>query len=177
MARRSLFSVISSAAAILILAAGCSDAMPTGAVVDQEELVAVSELGKLAPPNIVLAARGHRGGVSQELISPDGGTIEFEGGSINFPAGAVAQDTKINARVDANFLAVTFGPHGLQFPADAQPTLTISFAGTEAGSDLTVLYLGNDGAVIESLGGTVNVENQTVTLSLEHFSTYALATN
>ncbi len=179
MARRNLFSTISSAAAILILAAGCGDAVPTAIALDEPALTAedVATLGKLTPPNIVHAAAGRVGGTFQKVIGTEGGTLEFAGGSITFPAGALAEDTRIQAHVNSRLLAVAFAPHGIQFPADAPPTLSMSYAGTGAGDNLEVLYLGDNGAVEENLGGEVSNETKEIAAKLNHFSAYVLASN
>ena len=125
MSRRSVFSPwFSSLTAILILAAGCSDQAPTGAALEtSHQAVVLPEAG--------LAPSFSRDGATKKVIGPEGGEITAGRITISFPAGAVSTPTEISVAPDRKNLAVTFGPHGLQFPAGAEPTATFSYRGID----------------------------------------------
>lgn len=107
-----------------------------------------------------------------------GGTIEIEGGhTLYFPPGALAQVTEIEAvRLEGDFVQIRFGPHGITFPADKQPVLTLNYSavGTPNLLSMAIGYLGTDGTITEILASTINVEKNTVTAKLQHFSRYAI---
>jgi hypothetical protein len=172
MSRRSLFSpLISSVAAILILAAGCSDRTPTTAQLETSyDAVLLPEAG--------LTPSFSRSGSASRVIGPEGGEIKAGRITISFPAGALSQPTEISVAPDPKKLAVTFGPHGTQFPAGAEPTLTFNYAGIAnlPERDLTVYYVSNSGVVLEKLTASVDTDAKTVTVKPGHFSNYAVAT-
>lgn len=171
MSRRSLFfPLISSAAAILILAAGCSDQAPTSAQLE-------TSYNAVLLPEAGLVPSFSRSGASQQVIGPEGGQIQAGRITISFPAGALAEPTAISVAPDAKKLAVTFGPHGTQFPASAQPTLTFDYAGIDDLPEhgLMVYYVSDSGVVLEMLSPSVNTEAMTVGVKLRHFSQYTVS--
>lgn len=171
MSRRTLsFRLISSAAAILILAAGCSDQAPTSAQLDAGyQAVALPFDGPTPSFN--------RSGGVRQIIGPEGGEILAGRVGIKFPAGALAEPTAITVSPSTRSLAVTFGPHGIQFPAGSEPTVTFSYQGVTnvAERGLMVLYVSDTGTVLEKLATTVNSESKSVTAKLQHFSAYTVA--
>lgn len=171
MSRRSFFSpLISSVAAILILAAGCSDQAPTSAQLE-------TSYNAVLLPEAGLVPSFNRSGTARKVIGPEGGEINAGRITISFPAGAVAQPTEISVAPDAKKLAVTFGPHGTQFPADAQPTLTFDYAGIDNLPEhgLLVFYVSDSGVVLEKFAPSVNIDAKTVGLKLGHFSQYTVS--
>lgn len=166
MSRFRLGSLVALAAGILITTGGCAESpsAPT--------LSASAALVKLPAP--VRPAYSRSGGESATaVIGPRGGTITLsEGHRLVFPAGAVSAPTAITMRTDAEFVGVHLEPHGLQFPADAAPVLTLNASGSTAGfSNLTVVYVDEAGEIAEilptsTLGGTV------LRTELQHFSGY-----
>lgn len=112
-----------------------------------------------------------------------GGTLTIPGGhSLFLPVGALLEPTTIRATVEGGLVQVEFGPHGLLFPALAQPTLTLSYAGaagvTDADAgDLLVVYVGEEGEVLEVLETTADTAADVVRTRIGHFSTYVLATD
>ncbi|HEX6927162.1 MAG TPA: hypothetical protein VF167_17185 [Longimicrobiaceae bacterium] len=120
--------------------------------------------------------------VSSATIGPEGGTLNIAGGhSLYFPAGALAQPTTIVAVRDPLQLVVNFSPEGLVFPDSARPVLSFDYstAGllTQLNAlNLNVVYL--DGfQLLDVLPTTVDTQEKVVQAQLEHFSTYALATD
>lgn len=170
MSRRSVFSpLISSLTAILILAAGCSDQAPTALELE-------TSYQAVALPKAETSPAFARLGTAGKVIGPEGGEIRQGRISIRFPAGALSEPTEITVNPNARNLAVTFGPHGLQFPAGHEPTATFSYEGI-AGlpeRDLTVFYVSDSGAVLEKLTASVDAREKSVSAKLRHFSEYAL---
>lgn len=140
-------SVISTTAAILILAAGCADQSPTATRLDPTARVSAAQMvGQKV--NAVRAEHRFQAGAVQQVIGPEGGTIQFGIGEIEFPAGAVAHPTLIAASVDGETMAVDFAPHGLQFSAGAEPRLTFYTGGIGDG-ELVITYVGADADILE----------------------------
>ncbi len=170
MFRRTPFlPLISSMAAILILAAGCSDQVPTGVQLQKSYRA-------IALPEAALTPSFARSGAASRVIGPEGGTIQAGRITLSFPAGAVAAPTKIIVSPDPRNLAVTLEPHGLQFPAGREPSVTFSYRGISSlpESDLTILYLAETGVALEQLAVSVSTGSRSVTSRLRHFSEYAL---
>lgn len=108
-------------------------------------------------------------------IGPLGGTLDLgDNNTIYFPPGALLTDTTITAHVPAGTTArVFFTPEGLKFPVAAIVTLNISPCITPT-TLLSVVYLQAD--TISEVEPTVtNPTAKTVTATINHFSSYAVA--
>jgi hypothetical protein len=108
-------------------------------------------------------------------IGPTGGTLDLgDNNTIYFPPGALLTDTTITAHVPAgNVARVFFTPEGLQFPVAAIVTLNVSPCITPT-SMLSVVYLQAD--TVSEVEPTVSDPNaKTVTATIKHFSSYAVA--
>ena len=156
-----------AAAGILIITGGCAESPSTPAAVG-------------AGLELVLAAEGpsfSRAGsdAQSRVIGPEGGTIELTTGhTLAFPAGALAAPTEIGMRADGEYQGVRLSPHGLRFPAGAQPVLTLRARGTVADpAGLQVVYVSEGNQILEVLPTTV--QGNAVTASLEHFSGYLIS--
>lgn len=115
-------------------------------------------------------------GSASAVIDARGGALQTAAGDrIVFPAGAVAQPTRITITSDKRYAGVELEPHGLQFPAGHEPVLQINMQGSNAGGyrSLSVVYVNESGAVAEvlptSTGGSRAAAN------LQHFSGYIVA--
>lgn len=108
-------------------------------------------------------------------IGPQGGMLDLgEGNTVYFPPGALLTDTTIVAHVPAgNTARVFFTPEGLHFPVSAVVTLSYSACITQS-SLLAVVYLQAD-TVSEVEPTITNPTSQTVTATINHFSSYAVA--
>ncbi|MEO8879764.1 MAG: hypothetical protein ABI446_05160 [Gemmatimonadaceae bacterium] len=108
-------------------------------------------------------------------IGPQGGTLDLgAGNTVHFPQGALLTDTTIIAHVPAGTTArVFFTPEGLQFPVPALVTLTYSTCITPS-SLLSIVYLQAD-TVSEVRPTITNPTSKTVTATINHFSSYAVA--
>ncbi len=173
MSRRPFFRAASTVAGILILAAGCGEMSPTDVRVAEPSLAA-SSAAKGPRANVVqtvFAAGSHA-----TVIGPQGGTIDFGVGSLHFPAGALSRTTRISATTDGQNIGVTFAPHGLKFPANAQPVLKLSsMAPPAALTNLRVVYVDAAGRVLEEVATSHDIEGNHLTAQLRHFSTYWMA--
>ena len=158
--RTMLVRSLSALGAILILAAGCADQGP---------------MESLLTPRVSVLSMAHDAGVASEEIGPEGGTIVFGNGSLTIPAGALAAPTTITASVDGATLAVTFSPHGLVFPATAQPVLSFDVLGVQIPADASIFYLGTSNEALERYEMTLDPVAGSASTRIGHFSPYAIA--
>lgn len=168
MSRFRLGSILAFAAGILIISGGCAES-------PSAPMQAGASLELLRAPQGASFSRSGSDSRSQ-VIGPEGGVIEISAGRLVFPAGAVLQPTEIGMRADGEYQGVHLSPHGLQFPAGAQPVLELKAAG--AGAErlgLKVVYVNDAHQILEVLPTAV-VRNE-LTVSLEHFSGYIIAGN
>lgn len=167
--RTFLVRLLSGLGAILILATGCSDLTPTNPQLD-------TTYRRVALPTAERGPSFSLSGTAGGVIGPEGGSIQAGRVTITFPAGALAEPTEITVTPDADYLAVVLGPHGIQFPAGHEPTLTFSYEGIDGlpEQDLTIYYLSDSGVVLEQMRATVDLSTRSVTARLGHFSEYAV---
>lgn len=165
MARHPLRLALSLALGILITIGGCSESP--------------SDASRLEPVGASYAKGSTISLTSATaLIGPEGGEITISGGhSLSFPSGALSEATLITAKSDLVFLSIEFGPHGLTFPADKAPTLTMSYenARNDLGT-LHIVYLDDLGRITEVLPTTDDRAAKKVRADVTHFSRYAIAT-
>jgi hypothetical protein len=174
MKRRPLLaSLVSSLAAILLLAAGCGEQSPTASRLEPTELAAARQgVGRRAR---VLKARYHAGRFSRTL-GPDGGTLSFRIGRLIVPPGALSGRTRITAYVNGEDLAVEFQPHGLAFHPGHEPILEINFRKAPfPDSDLHIQYVDSLMNLLESLPTSTDPESNVARAPIAHFSLYCLA--
>jgi hypothetical protein len=166
MSRFRLGSILAAAAGILITTGGCAESPSAPTAVD-------AGLELLAAPVGPSFARSGSDAASQ-IIGPEGGVIELGGHRLVFPAGAVSQPTEIGMRADAQYQGVRLSPHGLQFPADAQPVLELRASGVAAErAALKVVYVSDANTILEVL--PTAVQGNRVSAHLEHFSGYLIS--
>ena len=115
-------------------------------------------------------------GIVTQVIGPEGGFIEVDGGRLDIPAGALAAPMLITEiGKEAPHYRYKFGPNGLQFAAPAM--LTIQVDPAALGIDPSqVRVAGSDDLGLEwtVLGGTYDPALGAVVVPIEHFSQYAL---
>lgn len=166
-------SVASSLAAILILAAGCGEQTPTATRLEPSAVEA-SQVG--IGHQVSAIQKVHQAGTFSKVITPAGGSIDFGIGSISFPAGAVSRATAISATVNGTELAVELEPHGTVFPVGKEPTLALDASHASSAADRArVYYVDDTGAVLETLATNFSSATMWASVSLQHFSKYALA--
>jgi hypothetical protein len=112
-------------------------------------------------------------GSASAVIDARGGVLQTAAGDrIVFPAGAVAQPTRITITSDKRYAGVELEPHGLQFPAGYEPVLRISTAGSDVAKyrNVDVVYVDESGAIAEVLPTSGN--GAVLETHLQHFSGY-----
>lgn len=177
MAKLSLRSARSLAAGILITIGGCSEAPTTAS-----DAVSAPQYQR------VELEQGAQGGAyslfggdikAEKVIGPEGGTLEIPGGHLlSFPAGALAEPTTIKAKMDPRYVGVDLDPHGIQFPAGHEPTLTLSYRGANLfGKSLSVGYFSESWQLLEILPAENNYGSRTLSAQLRHFSRYIAVGN
>ena len=170
MSRFRLGSTLAVAAGILIISGGCAESPSAPAQVgDGLELLRAPEGPSLA--------RSGAGDARSRVIGPEGGVIELSTGHrLVFPAGAVAQPTEIGMRVDGSYQGVRLSPHGLVFPADAEPVLELKAVGAGVERrNLSVVYVDDANRILEVL--PTDQQGNKLSVNLEHFSGYIVAGN
>ncbi len=164
-----LFSLLLST----ILVSACADSHPTAPLAPDVEVLA-----SISGTKEVATAKTKSRAEARSSLGEAGGTIKIEGGhTLYFPPGALAQVTEIEAvRLEGSFVQIRFGPHGIKFPADKQPVLTLNYSTVENPdlSSMTIGYLDTNGVITEILASTIDLEKQTITAKLQHFSRYAI---
>jgi hypothetical protein len=155
------------AAGILITIGGCAD-VPTSAVA----------LAPDAEPTAVQTSRGSLAGATA-LIGPAGGTISAGGHTLVFPAGALARPTMIGMKPMQGYAGAIFSPHGLVFPASAQPELTLSLEGADLSQygSLAIGYQAESGPVTEVFQADWSADGRALSTAIPHFSGYLVIEN
>jgi hypothetical protein len=178
MRKNSLLRVLAVVAAVAVIAACGDHASPTAPALSlrhappppkqaqQQQQAPGPHLAQCQIPKDVWVTK---------RIGPLGGTLDLgDNNTIYFPPGALLTDTTITAHVPAgNSARVFFTPEGLQFPVAAVVTLNVSPCITPT-SLLSVVYLQAD--TVSEVEPTVSNPNaMTVTATIRHFSSYAVA--
>jgi hypothetical protein len=118
-------------------------------------------------------ARFSVSGTSTAVIDQRGGTLtSIAGDRIVFPAGALSAPTQISITSDETYVGVELQPHGLRFPAGAQPVLTLNTVGSNAASlpRVDIAYVDENGKVAEILPAADG--SGALSTNLKHFSGY-----
>ena len=161
------FSLSAALAAILILAAGCGDREPVGA-----ELRTALRVGEVA--HAISAPTAFGAGTYSRTLGPDGGVLHFGVGRLEFPVGALDRPTTITATVDGATIGAVFSPHGLIFPPNAQPLLSLDDP-SRYGWAPQIVYVDAHGVILELMDTSYDAGRALATL--RHFSPYILAQN
>lgn len=115
--------------------------------------------------------------VTRKVIGPRGGQIKVGPHVLTIPAGALAANVSITAEAPVgNVNSVRLSPHGLEFRAPAQ--LTLSYANCNVVGVLLPKRIAYTTELLEILSYIPSVDNlkaKKVTGSLDHFSRYAVA--
>ena len=147
--------------AAMLAIAGCGEGTPVGT----EEGLRVGDVAR-----VVSAPAAFGKGRYSRMIGPQGGSISFGVGRIDFPAGAVAAPMEIAAQVDGYTVAVSFSPHGLRFPPGRNPLLVFYTEGVpESGR---IYYVSESNVVLEALEGEHAEHGRRIQAKLPHFSRF-----
>ena len=174
--------LVSAAAALVSLTAGCSEAgspveaaPADGPAFEQTtvttEMASAGEVDILArfkvKPQVTIAW-------AKKWIGPAGGRLEFQGFAIDVPAGAVDKVTQFSIRLPVDpqgseHVVAEFGPHNSRF---LKPVIvSFPFRGTsiEGSASPTVVWW-NNGWV--DMGGWVSADGSKLSTYTDHFSEY-----
>jgi hypothetical protein len=167
MFRFRLGSILAATAGILIISGGCAESPSAPAPVG-----AGLELLRM-PEGPSFSMSGSDAGT--RIIGPEGGAIELTTGHrIVFPAGALSEPTEIGMRADSEYQGVRLSPHGLTFPAHAQPVLELrAVGGGVERRALSVVYVSETNSILEVL--PTQRRGSELSVHLEHFSGYIVA--
>ena len=166
-------TVLAGLAAVLVMAAGCGDRVPTGVDLRPEGGLKVGSVAHA----LIAPSRSHIR-ESSRIIDARGGSVDFGIGRIVFPAGALAQPTLITAVTADATRAVTFSPHGIVFPAEARPELRLGISGIPTPlENLRIIYIDANGYIAEILPTAIDISTGTAVSAISHFSTYAMGSH
>jgi len=162
MSKFTLRAAAAALAGILIAIGGCAES-PSGPA---------EQLQLLRTPLTPSFSRA--GSSASAVIGTEGGSLQTaEGHKIVFPAGALSQPTEITMSTVSGYAGVDLQPHGLVFPATAQPVLTLNYAAAEVGgfSRFNIVYVDESGEIAEVLP-TRTTGGLKLRANLQHFSGY-----
>ena len=163
-----------AAVAVAVVAACGENANPTAPALLLNHVPPALSQQRSRSPKLAQCLIPHDVWVSAR-IGPTGGTLDLgDHNTIYFPPGALLTETTITAHVPAgNVARVFFTPEGMHFPVAAIVTLNVSSCITQT-SLLTVVYLQAD--MVTEVESTVSDPHaKTVTATIAHFSSYAVA--
>lgn len=112
-----------------------------------------------------------------EVIGPAGGQLSIGANKLVIPRGALSQNMLLTMeRRMGDLVAVTFGPHGLNFLKKAHLTLDYGTCVVPPSAQLKIVYATEDGGqILEILSSLANIGHSTVAAPIEHFSSYMIA--
>jgi hypothetical protein len=165
MSKFTLRAAAAALAGILIAIGGCAES--PSAPAEQLQLLRTP----LAP------SFSRAGSSASAVIGSEGGSLQTEAGHrIVFPAGALSEPTEITMSTVSGYAGVDLQPHGLVFPATAQPTLTLNYEAAQTAGlhQFTVVYVDESGSIAEVLA-TRGLGDSRLRSVLQHFSRYLVA--
>lgn len=111
-------------------------------------------------------------------MDKSGGSIKVDGARLIVPSGALNGSTTITMANASDVWAYDFGPDGLQFNTSTKLMIRITQAELQQlGIDtdtLAIAYASGSSDNWQILGGTYDPVREVITLSIDHFSRYAL---
>ena len=118
----------------------------------------------------------HRAMLSSGVFGPAGGTLFFGGSRLIIPGGALRDTVTISAVIpEGSSSRVEFAPQGLQFNKPAGLILSTDGCVLADPNVPDVVYLGEDGLVIETIPAVFDPHWKTIAAPIRHFSGYAIA--
>jgi hypothetical protein len=113
---------------------------------------------------------------SSGVFGPAGGTLIFGESRLIIPGGALTDTVTISATiVDPTTSRVEFQPHGLQFAKPAGLLLSTDGCVLSPDEAPSVVYLNEDGFVLETIDAVYDPHWKTFAAPIHHFSGYAIA--
>jgi hypothetical protein len=114
--------------------------------------------------------------VQSGVFGPSGGTLIFGDSRLIIPGGALRGEVTITATtIGGTSSQVDFEPHGLRFQKAVG--LSLGSAGCAIPEDAmpNIVYLSDDGTVLETIPARYVPQWKAVAAPIEHFSGYAIA--
>jgi hypothetical protein len=126
------------------------------------------------PPGRVVACERRTAASDSALISPSGGILRIGANELLVPGGALLEPVMIRGEVpDDTIASIRLFPEGLTFRKPA--ALVLDTQGCDdPGSSAKILYLSDDGTIIEQIDATYFPRWKRVAAPIDHFSRYAL---
>ncbi len=110
------------------------------------------------------------------VFGPAGGTLLFGTSRLIIPGGALTDTVTISATIPGGDNSrVVFAPHGLQFAKSAGLLLDTSGCSIDPNAVPDVVYLSEEGDVLEFLPAVYDPHWHTFATPIDHFSGYAIA--
>lgn len=114
--------------------------------------------------------------VAAKLFGDKGGKLEIGRSRLIIPAGALGDTVTITAtRRGDGTSTIHFEPEGLRFHKRARLVLSGANCSLPHEGHASIVYVGPDGSVLETLPGRFDPDRKTVASAIEHFSGYAIA--
>jgi hypothetical protein len=124
----------------------------------------------------IVACKPDRGASGSGQFGPSGGTLVFGGSRLIIPGGALRTTVTITATpLNDGTSTVDFQPQGLQFHKAVGLVLNAAGCALPDEGTPSVVYIGPDGQILETLPARYEPRWKTVAASIEHFSGYAIA--
>lgn len=113
---------------------------------------------------------------TSKVIGPLGGTIAVGRSSLVIPPGALAEPTVITMeQPSSNTVEARFRPHGLVFATPAKLTMSYSSCLDQRGYVRAIVYVNDDGKIVEVPPSVDFPSSDKVVGSIDHFSGYVVA--
>ena len=114
--------------------------------------------------------------VASRRFGTNGGMLAVGKSRLVVPAGALDDTVTITAtRLGDGTSTIRFEPEGLRFRKRARLVLSGANCALPREGTASIVYLGPDGSILETLPGDFNPDRKTVAAAIEHFSGYAIA--
>jgi hypothetical protein len=122
----------------------------------------------------VLACSRREAQTGSAVIGPNGGTLVVGNNQLIIPPGALQEETRITGTVPADTIAsIHFEPEGLRFRKPAGLQLDATGCARAEGQP-SILYLDDNGNVLEKIDAVYSNWWHSVAAPIEHFSVYAI---
>jgi hypothetical protein len=167
---------LTAATALALALAACGAEQPTGAPAEALDERPAQLLGGLELH--LLHCTALPAAQDSVTVGPEGGTLAVGPHLLRIPAGAVSAPTTFGMRIVSDAVnEVELSPHGLVFPTNARPTLSLSYRNCDALLSLPkrVAYTDDMLNILELPASLDAAADQRVDATLDHFSRYAVS--
>ncbi|MDZ7361051.1 MAG: hypothetical protein ONB46_10035 [candidate division KSB1 bacterium] len=190
MKRQNWMNKILSAGALvgsLFLAIGCSNEPASGPMSpvnpSRHSSLAKRNTGnntatQITPiPRRTRSVNGFGGTASKYMTVSAGGSLEYMGHHMRVPPGALSQNTEMYITdVSSDLIQANYGPSGT---FNKPVTVTISYADADLRNvdlrKMTIAWYDEAAGAWVEVGGTVNREDQTISVAVTHFTQYTIS--